>query len=221
MAQCKWCEKKGFFLKVSNEGLCNSCQQIIIFDFQQRMRIVDESIELVDNSKKMETRLSRLELVKEHLLVIVQYEDKQIEVMNPTAKEVLKKLEGYHDKIILEHMTEMAESALTKAEVATTTNTKVNAINKALLKIREMEKQLEKTSSLNDLEKKLNTFIHETQINSFINEAKKAEFKGNIKKAVDQYQEALYFLKTDNIDDIQQQKEISEIEANIERLKNH
>jgi len=220
MAQCKWCDKKGFFLSVNQDGVCKNCEGIIVIDVQQRMRIINESIELFENSKKMETRLSRLDLVEEHLSAITQYEDKNIEIINPSAKSLLNKFEGKHDKIILEHMTEIAENALTKAEVATTTRTKVNAINKALLKIREMQKQLEEASSLDDLEKKLNTFIHKTQIDSFINEAKKAEFKGNNKKAIDQYQEALYFLKTDNVDDIQQQKEISEIEANIERLKN-
>jgi hypothetical protein len=37
MAQCIWCGRKGFFLFVNKNKLCNNCQSSISFDVQQRL----------------------------------------------------------------------------------------------------------------------------------------------------------------------------------------
>jgi len=62
------------------------------------------------------------------------------------------------------------------------------------------------------------TFIHKTQLNEYIEEAKKAEFKDQKSKALDKYQEALYFLQNDEIDDSLQKENIDELKAKISEL---
>lgn len=69
------------------------------------------------------------------------------------------------------------------------------------------------------MEIKVRKFLHETQLNAFLEEARKAEFKGNKKKALDQYKEALYFLRNDEIDDSLQAGKIKEIEKKISELE--
>ena len=59
---------------------------------------------------------------------------------------------------------------------------------------------------------------HQTQLNAYLDEAKKAEFKGQRKKALDRYYDALYFLKHDEIEDALQQEHLSAIEAKINEL---
>jgi len=58
-------------------------------------------------------------------------------------------------------------------------------------------------------------------LNKYLEEAGKAEFKGNLKKALDQYQEALYFLKNDDVDDILQSKEIASIESLVTKYREY
>ena len=53
----------------------------------------------------------------------------------------------------------------------------------------------------------------------YLEAARKAEFKGNVKKAIDQYQEALFFIRNDDIDDTQQRFEINEIETKLTELR--
>ncbi len=67
-------------------------------------------------------------------------------------------------------------------------------------------------------EAKLRKVIQEIQLSSYLNDAKKAEFKGDKKKALDKYYEALYFLQHDEIDDALQTNEIEDIEAKIKEL---
>jgi hypothetical protein len=66
-----------------------------------------------------------------------------------------------------------------------------------------VKKEIKDPTQLNNLENRIKAYTHKIQIKSFLDEADKAEFIGNMKKALDQYQEGLYFLKKDNIDDTQ------------------
>ena len=55
-------------------------------------------------------------------------------------------------------------------------------------------------------------------MSGYVETAEKAEFKGNTKQALDQYLEALYFLKTDDVDDQLQAAEIARISRKIAEL---
>ena len=80
------------------------------------------------------------------------------------------------------------------------------------------KQELRDQAKLDQLEARVRRFSHETQLNAYLEAARKAEFKGQKKKALEQYKEALYFLKTDEIDDLSQAEEISKIEAKISEL---
>jgi len=83
MAQCKMCGRKGFFLSVSKDGLCKSCESIVVMDIQQRGRIINDCIKLVNESKNMNTQLSRYDLLKEHVQALLEYEHKRIPTISP------------------------------------------------------------------------------------------------------------------------------------------
>ncbi|MFX0203769.1 MAG: hypothetical protein ACFFCW_47325, partial [Candidatus Hodarchaeota archaeon] len=137
---------------------------------------------------------------------------------DPSPSKLLTEFTAMHDQIVLEGVTEEVEKALAKAEIATTPRISINEANKALLKIREGKKELRDQTKLDQLEIRVRRFSHETQLNAYLEAARKAEFKGQDKKALDQYQEALYFLRSDEIDDSLQAEKIGEIEAKISEL---
>jgi|LSQX01.2.fsa_nt_gb hypothetical protein len=82
MAQCKWCEKKGFFLKVSNDGLCNVCSYIIKTEADSVVRVVMESVDIINNSYNPSTISSRANVVAQKLSYLKKYENKGISVFN-------------------------------------------------------------------------------------------------------------------------------------------
>lgn len=219
MATCKYCGKSGWFTSVNRNGLCGKCVPVVELDIQQRTRIVNESATLVDTSKKLETRLARCDLIIEHVSEMRKYEERGIPISDPPPSVVLSNTIKAKDEIVAEAMHEHARKARSKAETATTVRTKVSALSKALLTVREYMPRVSDMSSLETIERELKSAIHKTQLDSFMDAAQKAEFKGQVKKAIDQYQEALYFLKTDDIDDSLQQKSIQQIESKIQQLK--
>jgi len=218
MAQCKRCGRKGFFLSVSENGLCESCESIVVMDIQQRGRIINDCIKLVNESKNMSTQLARYDLLREHTQVLLEYEHRGIPTISPSPSQFLSEYTTKRDQIVLEGVTAEVEKALARAEIATTPRTSINEANKALLKIREGKKELNDKAKLDQLEDRIRHFSHEKQLNEYLEAARKAEFKGKKKKALDQYQEALYFLRSDDIDDSLQAEKIGEIEAKISEL---
>ena len=107
-----------------------------------------------------------------------------------------------------------------KWELAATTRAKVAAANKGVLKLKEMQDLMERsTPTIERGVAELLGLAHKAEFLAFVSAAEKAEFKGNAKKALDQYQEALYFLKTDNVDDAKQAELIAKLEAKIVELK--
>lgn len=219
MAQCRKCNKKGLFLSLSSCGLCRDCQALVDLEVQQRVRVIKSSADVADRSKKLETRLSRLSVMREHLEALLEYERMDIPTTTPPPSSLLAKLRDDRDRIVVEGVREKVDSALAKAEVAATARTAITQASKGLLAVTEGEKELDDPSQLCPLREKVQEFIHKTTLDSHLEAARKAEFKGQEKKALDAYQEALYFLRTDAIDDSQQAEEIAGLEEKIRKLQ--
>lgn len=218
MGQCKMCGRKGLFLSITANGLCKYCDTVVTMDVMNRGRVINDCMSLVAESKNMKTRLSRCDILLEHAQALQKYEHKGIPTISPSPSQLLSQYASMRDQIVLEGIKAEVEKALAKAEIATTPRTSINEANKALLKIQEGKQELRDQAKLDQLEARVRRFTHETQLNAYLEEARKAEFKGQKKKALDQYQEALYFLRSDEIDDSLQAEKIGEIEAKISEL---
>lgn len=220
MGECKLCNKKGFLFFVNERGLCSNCQSIISNETTQKIRIINDCIELIDKSKNMQTRLSRCDLLLEHANTLLIYENKGIQTISTLPSELIKEYTTMRDQIVLDSVTIDVEKLLNKAEISDTPRTIINEINKAILKIREGKKELLDQSKLDQIEQQVLNLKHKTQLNAYLDLAHKAEFKGQKKKALEQYQEALYFLQNDEIDDSLQKEKIDEIKTKISELSN-
>lgn len=218
MAQCKWCDRSGWFLSLNPLGLCSTCSPIIHMEASQRTRIINDSVKVISDSKNLETRLSRVDQLIEHANGLLRYEKRGISVIDPPASSFLEDYGGRHDQIIFEALTADASMALSKANVAPSYSTKINLLSKVLLKIREYKPRTHHPESLDSLERQVQSAIQNVQLKQHLESAKKHEFKGQNKKALDQYYEALYLLRHDDIDDSVQNKHISFIEAKITSL---
>jgi hypothetical protein len=219
VAYCKNCGNKGIFLSVNRDGLCKSCEPIVVNDIQQHARIINDSMKLVEESKNIKTKLSRCDLLIQHAKRIQEYENRGIPTIDPLPSELVDEYTSERDQIIVIGLKEEVKKALAKADLAVTITSKINNANKALLQIQEYKPELINPDLINDLENKVKKYVQEIQLQSYLENAKKAEFKGNVKKAIDQYQEALYFLKNDDIDDSLQKEQISTIENKIFKLQ--
>jgi hypothetical protein len=177
-----------------------------------------DCLRLAREGKTFATRLSRCDLLLEHAEHLLQYEQKGIPTLSPLPSEILTEFRAYRDDLILEEAHQVAEKAKAKAEVASTTTAKYNALGSGLLKVQEIMQNSSDPSAGKKLELELKSLMHKAKLDGFLEAAKKAEFKGNKKKAIDQYQEALFFIRNDDVPDDQQSQEIEKIEAKLKEL---
>lgn len=210
LAQCLYCNKKGIFLKVSKDGLCKRCHDPVVLSVQSMTKVINESIELVNNSKVFNTRIGRLETTIDTFRRLdEEYWSKGIRFFKPEPKIAIEKLERQKFELIEDEIKKKIERHLDKSKRAKTIKTKISNADKALDELLKFSQEYDYENKA--LEDNINTYIKKAQFDDFVENAEKFEFKGNHKKAIDQYQEALFFLR-DN--------ELPGVDAIIEEINN-
>ena len=217
MAQCKWCNKRGLFLSVDSNGLCRNCQPRIL-EIQSRARVLGESMRLAHDGKTFGTRLSRCDLAIEHAEFLSEFERRGVPTVSPSPSVILNEFRTLRTQLVVNEAKTVAGKAFEKSSVASTPKAKERALAAGILKIREIAESIDERAPVSSLEHQLRQEIHRVTLEGYLEAARKAEFKGNIKKAVDQYQEALFFVRNDDIDDAQQQPSIRQIETKLAEL---
>lgn len=222
MSQCKICNKSGFFLSADKNGVCSQCGFPFYSQVKRSFEIIKESEKLINESKNYSTRLSRCDLIRKILMEFYAHEKKGIsfsKLLKLNIVQTLQEAEEMRCRIIDDAIMSSYEDIIAKVNVASSPKIKINACNNGILKLRELAKDVGYHPEIQRIAGELKKQAHILGYKSFIDAAQKAEFKDNLKKALDQYQEALYFLKTDEIDDSKQQDTIASLEVKIDELK--
>src|SRR3990167_2404266 len=218
MPTCKHCDRSGFFLTVTQFGLCQSCAPLIRMEIAQVAPLLRDCMRLIAESKNLDVKLSRLDLLLERAQRLLAYENRDIPTFDPPPSSLLKTYRSKRDVIIKEGLETEVRNARAKESLAATVKAKVGHLSKALLKVREYKGKASTPRMVENLEGDLQQRISIVQLNGCLDQAKKAEFKGQQKKALDQYYEALYFLRHDEVDDGLQKEQIGLVEAKIKEL---
>lgn len=220
MGQCKLCHKSGLFLAVNRQGLCPQCSARFELEKNQKIRIIGESSEIINKSKNLDTQLSRLDLILQYSKDMQIYEKVGIPITNPPLDVIIAECYKYHDQLIMDSLVNEYNLIIQTINTPSVTSTsKINKLNKVLTKAHQYQSKLNKSDFLDSFISRVESVIHKVQLKSYITDAEKYEFKGSTKKALDKYMDALYFLRTDDIDDSLQQKEINKLETKIDELK--
>ena len=220
MTKCKWCGNKGLF-KVNLHRLCDSCNQQIFADMSQRAKILDNCAKVLQTSKNIKTMTSRLDLLIEQAEAVSHYEEKGIMLLDLKASEIIEIYTTVYDENILTIIEGEINKGIAKAKIASTSKTSINQYNKLLLKINDYKGYIKRQENVKKLDRigvELQTFVHSVKLDAYLESAKNAEFKGNKEKALNQYLEALYFLRNDDIDYPMQTKKVKEIKDKVKQL---
>jgi hypothetical protein len=216
MAQCKLCDRSGWFLSLSSNDLCNSCESFFQLDLHQRVRVIQESQEIVKASMRLDTKLSRIQVAIDHLRALQNYERRGIETVQPPPAEAISQYERRRQEEVFDHAKMSYDEALAKAELIVSGKSKTTILSKELLKLRDYAQYA--PSNLQPMAEHLKREIAKATMVDYLEKARKAEFKGQQKKALEQYYEALYFLKHDEVDDSLQTEHITVLERKIVEL---
>jgi hypothetical protein len=217
MAQCLYCRKKGLLLRVDkNTGLCDWCNHTVFISINNIQRVLNESLELIKTSKNFKTRISRIDVAIDNCnTLLIEYWSKGLRLFDD-PNQLINELQLARAEIIEDEIINRVENYLEKANSTKTVRSKITNAEKALYDLHLFKKEYDYSNL--EMEQTIKTFIHNVQFDEFILNAEKNEFKGNTKKAIDQYQEALFFLKKDGIPDEEQSGIIKELENKINSL---
>ncbi len=218
MAICKLCGVKGFFLKLSSEGLCQRCSIVCSSTVADSVRIINDSLGIIKSSKNLDTILSRIDLVRDRATLMLPYEEKDIATMTPLPSLIISESYNLEIKAIEKYMENTSAEAMLKSKAAKTTKTKIAPLVKALVKIKERERHVLSSQFINNYAKPIEELISNLQLSEHLEKARLAEFKNQTKKALDYYYNALYFIRHDDISDENQAREIDAIEKKILEL---
>ncbi len=219
MAQCIFCNRKGFLLSVDHNSVCDGCQ-LVYATLQRKQEIVIESFGIIESSKNWKTQRSRVELIESNLVEILPYEEKGLSgIFEKPIPMLLDDLDGVRVDICSKAAEQIFNDASQKLELAKTSKTKVAAANRGIVKLTEFQREAGTNPKIDQYITELHHLIYKSELGAFIEAAQKAEFKENYKKALDQYQEALYYVKTDEYDDSVQVDLISKLENKIDEMK--
>ncbi len=91
MPKCKWCNKKGFFLRLTNNGLCEDCNPNIVQNIRENHKKFKESAKELNHYIFPQDGLRLISVIKNSLSLLKQYEVQGIPTINPLPSEFLKK----------------------------------------------------------------------------------------------------------------------------------
>jgi len=220
MAQCKLCNKKGLFLMVNRNGLCKNCASILAVEVQSRLRVLDDSHRIVKNSKKYKTLITRYDVILENAKELLKYELAGIETINPKPSEIIEIAKADKEDCTIDEIRKTIYKAVQKSELGSTPAGKINPLTKCMAQILELRENLIDKNLFYEYEDSLNMHIHKTKFSIIMDKAKKFEFKENYKKSLDQYQEALYYIKKNGLDKEVSEDDMRSLESKIDELKN-
>jgi len=193
-------------MSLSNNGLCKSCDPVFLMDVHQRSRIIKESLEIIELSTKLDTQISRCDVVAEHAIELLNYEHNQISTIKPKPSELVTMMKNKKDSLIYDAMKNEA-TKVSGEENYGNRKSKVSKLAKLLLKISEYKNKYyedatsDNHTNLASLEKNIKAEIDNLNIAALLDDAQKAEFKKQSKKALDKYYDVLYYINHDSIDD--------------------
>jgi len=161
MATCKWCGKSGLFLKVTSNGLCKTCDFVIVSETIQKINLINESTEIIGKSSNTDTILSRFDFIVETLNSLHKYELKGITTLKIPPSESLKIMNSNErDNHIVHGLEKELEKLKMDLPVLKTKNGRINKIQKFNVRVQEFKIKLINKNELNEVEKSIEELLN-------------------------------------------------------------
>lgn len=223
MATCSICRKSGIFLALDKFNACNNCKTKIYPVLERQFEILNDCLTLIQTSKNIKTRLGRIDFAKGILAEFLVYEKNGYKGFMAKTKStvpfMIEELEKLPEIIFNEAVELEFKLAMSKAEIAKTGKSKVAATNKGIEKIAALAIDLGECPMMRGKILELRTYGCRAMYDEMVYNAEKYEFKGNKKKALDLYQDTLFFVMKDEIEDTQQREIMDFLNRKISELQ--
>lgn len=197
MSKCIMCGKGGkiFGPALTEEGLCKYCDSNYVHELNQVGRILMESVKIVNNTKNVQTLISRMDLIVEKASRLVKYEKLNLPTVEPPPTQILNDFEVERDDFILNILNDDLTKTINKLKLNPTITHIDRSFQKIFEKFEDVKEHFKNEESIRNFQNKIRANYRELIIKTHLESGKKAEFKGQKKKAKESYEEVLYFIE--------------------------
>lgn len=213
-APCAYCNKE----PADEDGICTKCKKEITIKTEGILSLINEGFDYIENPSGFKAAMNYYEGIKRNINELMPIEadlqEKGINYIDPPMYELLLKLEKRKDELVEQEANSLMYAAINKAESLKTATAKINAMSKAVVKLKEL-KEIKDNSLIQSNINHLNELSLKLELSNLLEAAHKFEFKGNKTKAVDRYLDVLYFLRSKWANNT---SEIETVEAKIREL---
>ncbi len=219
MAKCLYCNKKGWFLSVDNNGLCVECHDTYLPGIVNDCRIVAESGKIIAKTKNVETLLSRAKIAIECCKRLQEFSDKGVPTLTPEPREVAREIAQIAAEAAEREINDTLFQARQTFEDATTDTGKLGGYNKGIKRLDKLMNELDDVSSM---ELAIETLRRERDSSAITLKVRKADLliaQSKENRAKDVLIEALHLLTHDATDDDLQKQEREKIVRKLRDLK--
>lgn len=170
MSQCKYCGRAGFFLRVSNMGMCQNCHSFVTMNMTTLAKQINESVAIMKKTKNPETFISRLDFIIENYQKLTEYERMGIIVNQTKPSLMLKEMTKSRDGVITEFLEDTLVELRVKLLSLKTEKAKNNQVQKFRETVESFVPRLGKKDTLDDLVNQIDSLFstEEIEIEDFV-----------------------------------------------------
>lgn len=218
MAVCRWCKKEGMSVTVDARGVCGVCAPELALRIDQAQRRLNRSVKLAGQTTRIGKQLQRWAVVENHAKTLRPFEGSDVLQTGQPPSHYLRLYQDSRDRILHSELGTQVDQLIKAAQEEATVRGAVALGKKAAALVAEARAVADDSAVLRELALKVRNFVNDVQVEALLDKARRAEKRGQVRKAVEQYKGALYFLLNDDIDDRVQREEINEIRKKVALL---
>jgi len=161
MGWCKNCGRGGIFYSLTKNGLCKACARRLFSEGNRRVKIINDTVAMINATKDVKRNLPRYEKVIANLEAFLEYERKGIQLTTRSQKSAMNEVLNERDFAISNWLSNEFNSAIAKSRVATTPSAKKNAILSFIKKSELMKANMTDTSEADKIEELAYQYLNE------------------------------------------------------------
>ena len=213
MRTCKWCGKSGWFLSLSKDGYCQSCEADVKSNIIHATQVLNECMRLMKRAKDLDLRLAKAKLAIEKLRELLPYYQKGLVQLKPSPQEWVTRIHSEERKMANQHVAALLSDAIKRAQQSSHANQRTGVFDIVEEHIQKYKEHLGKVNIarwLSKIESEKAYLVKDLE-----NASKK---KSEREVALDQYKETLAMMKAEFAGSREQVNEIRRIEKLITGL---
>jgi hypothetical protein len=171
-----------------------------------------------DRGKSLKVKLAQCDVATSSTSRLAEFAALGIPIGKNDYPAMLENVQRVRDQVVSVEADAIIEKAKLQSGAAATVSGKSSAFRSALSKLFELQRLVTDESLIQSRIQTVQFENNKIQINGIVEKARRSEFKGEWEQALEQYQDALFHVKNDPVDDFFQSGVIHELEHKIAEI---